>query len=437
MSSAEPRTGVGAERFAEPAPAPDALGAFRPIPYMGVIYVVAEAMKLGYRNGHPDWCNLGQGQPEVGEIEGAPPRIASFPIEPADHAYGPVEGVPELRAAIARHYNRLYRRGKGSQYGPEHVTVASGGRLVLTRLFAALGGVRLGYQVPDYTAYEDMIAYHLERLEAIARTARESDGFGIPAAALARSVAEHELQAFVLSNPCNPTGRVVRGAELESYVEIARSARCTLILDEFYSHFVYDGERPGAGPVSAAAFVDDVESDPLLIVDGLTKSFRYPGWRVGWALGPREMIGALTRAASAIDGGPSVPVQRAAERVLEPARADAEGAAVRRTFSRKRNLMLERLQRMGIRCPCPSAGTFYAWGSIADLPEPLCRADVFFRRALEHKVLTVPGAFFDVNPGKRRAGPSPFASWVRFSFGPPEDNVRTGLDRLEALIRSA
>jgi hypothetical protein len=51
-----------------------ALGAFRPIPYMGVIWVVAEAMKLGFRNGHPDWCNLGQGQPEVGEMEGAPPR---------------------------------------------------------------------------------------------------------------------------------------------------------------------------------------------------------------------------------------------------------------------------------------------------------------------------------------------------------------------------
>ena len=56
--------------------------ALREIPYMGVIWVVAEAMKLGFYNGHPDWCNLGQGQPEVGEMEGAPPRITNFTIEP-------------------------------------------------------------------------------------------------------------------------------------------------------------------------------------------------------------------------------------------------------------------------------------------------------------------------------------------------------------------
>jgi aspartate/methionine/tyrosine aminotransferase len=156
-----------------------ALGAFRPIPYMGVIHVVAEAVKLGFFNGHPDWCNLGQGQPEVGELEGAPPRIAPFDVEPGDHAYGPVQGTRELRQAIADHYNRLYRRGKSSQYTAEHVTVASGGRLILSRLFAALGPVRLGYQVPDYTAYEDMIALHMDRLEAHAVFAPEANGFGL------------------------------------------------------------------------------------------------------------------------------------------------------------------------------------------------------------------------------------------------------------------
>ena len=80
--------------------------AFRTVPYMGVIYVVAEAVKLGFENGHPDWCNLGQGQPEVGELEGAPDRLSSVAISPEDHAYGPLEGTPELREAIAAHYNR-------------------------------------------------------------------------------------------------------------------------------------------------------------------------------------------------------------------------------------------------------------------------------------------------------------------------------------------
>ncbi|HZJ70944.1 MAG TPA: pyridoxal phosphate-dependent aminotransferase, partial [Planctomycetota bacterium] len=79
----------------------------------------------------------------------------------------------------------------------------------------------------------------------------------------------------------------------------------------------------------------------------------------------------------------------------------------------------------------------YVWGSIAGLPAPLDDADVFFRRALERKVLTVPGRFFDINPGKLRSGPSPLAQWMRFSFGPPRDNVELGLDRLAALVAEA
>jgi aspartate/methionine/tyrosine aminotransferase len=415
----------------------ETLGAFRPVPFMGVIYVVAEAMKLGFHNGHPDWCNLGQGQPEVGAMEGAPPRFTDFRVEPEDHAYGPVNGTPALREAIARHVNRLYRVGRRSQYTADNVSVAAGGRLALTRLFAALGGIRLGYQVPDYTAYEDMLASHLDRLAVVCLTTGESEGFAVSPTRLAREVERHGLDAFLLSNPCNPTGRVIRGNDLEAYVELARTRRLTLLLDEFYSHFVYDGDGPAAGPVSAAAFVEDVEQDPVLIVDGLTKCFRYPGWRVGWVLGPRVMVEALTRAASAIDGGPSMPVQRAAVAVLEPERADRETRALRQVFSRKRNLMLERLGRMGIRCARPSEGTFYVWASLAELPPPLDDAQVFFRRALERKVLTVPGAFFDVNPRKLRAGESPFTQWMRFSFGPPEANVRTGLERLAAMIAEA
>ena len=130
---------------------------------MGVIWVVAEAMKLGFYNGHPDWCNLGQGQPEVGPMEGAPERVSMISMEPGDHAYGPIGGSSELREAVAAHYNRLYRQGKSSQYTADNVSVAAGGRLVLSRVFAALDAGRLGYQIPDYTAYEDMINYHSHR----------------------------------------------------------------------------------------------------------------------------------------------------------------------------------------------------------------------------------------------------------------------------------
>ena len=149
------------------------------------------------------------------------------------------------------------------------------------------------------------------------------------------------------------------------------------------------------------------------------------------------MIETLGCAASAIDGGPGMPIQRAALEVLSPARADQETIALRTVFARKRNLMSERLRAMGVRFAHESESTFYVWGSIAGLPAPLNDAEVFFRRALERKVLTVPGRFFDINPGKQRTGPSPLAQWMRFSFGPSQDNVALGLQRLGAMVADA
>lgn len=319
----------------------------RPVPYMGVIYVVAEAMKLGFTNGDPDWCNLGQGQPEVGPMEGAPPRISSVELEPQDHAYGFIGGIDAMREAVAGHYNRLYRQGKASKYGPENVSIASGGRLSLSRVFAILGSVRVGYQVPDYTAYEDMLDYHRYRIEPVALFTDTDCGFVVTADRLKDAVEQQELRAFILSNPCNPTGQVIRGDELAGYLEVSREGDCTLILDEFYSHFIYQADgTPGDGPVSAAAHVEDVEGDPVVLIDGLTKSFRYPGWRVGWAVGPSSIIENINRAASAIDGGPGTAAQRMALMALEPAQADQETTALRHVFTRKRNLMLERLCSM-------------------------------------------------------------------------------------------
>ena len=405
-------------------------GAFREVPYMGVIWVVAEAHKRGFWNGNPDWCNLGQGQPEIGEMEGAPDRLRSVVIEPDEQAYGPINGTDEMRQAVADHYNRYYRRDK-KQYTAANVGIAQGGRLMLSRVFGAVQG-RMGYQVPDYTAYQDMMDYAASRLEPVLIPTIEENNFSIPATEFAE--AARTLDSFLISNPCNPTGHVIQGGELASYCETARREGCTLIMDEFYSHFIYEGEQPGSGPVSSAEFVDDPDTDPILVIDGLTKSFRYPGWRVGWVLGPPEMVETLGRAASAIDGGPSRVSQRMALGALEPSYADQETGALRGVFVRKRNMMVERLTKMGMRC-LPGAATFYVWACVEDLPEPLNDGMGLFWAALDKRVMTVPGEFFDVNPGGVRSGESPFRQWVRFSFGPPHDNVDLGLTRLEGLFR--
>ena len=137
-------------------PLPPPIPGFRPVPFTGVIFVMAEAGRLGYRYGHPDWCNLGQGQPETGPLPGAPPRVHQIEIG-VDEDYAPIPGIWELRRAVAELYNRLYRGGKGSRYTERNVCICGGGRSSLTRAVAALGQVNLGHFLPDYTAYEELL----------------------------------------------------------------------------------------------------------------------------------------------------------------------------------------------------------------------------------------------------------------------------------------
>ncbi len=399
---------------------------------MGVIRVNNAAMKAGWRMGDPAWSNLGQGQPEVGEMAGAPPRISDLPIDPADHAYGPVEGVPELREAVAAHYNRLYRRGKASQYTAANVAVAPGGRAALTRVFAALDNLRLGYFTPDYTAYEDALNT-FTRVQPVHIGLEAATGFRIEPDELERRVKSDTLSTLLISNPCNPTGVCIAGDELVAWLNVGRKHDCTLILDEFYSHFTY-GEI-GTGPVSAAAHVEDVERDPVVLIDGLTKCFRYPGWRLGWVVAPSAVIQKITAAGSFLDGGTSRPVQRGAIRVLEPARADQETKAVRTVFARKQRLTLDALTAMGVRFPAASRSTFYVYGDVSGLPAPINTGEGFMTEGFKHQVLTVPGEFFDVNPGKHRPGESRLRQFVRFSFGPPEQNLVAGLSRLGEMVK--
>ena len=142
----------------------------------------------------------------------------------------------------------------------------------------------------------------------------------------------------------------------------------------------------------------------------------------------------MARTASAIDGGPSRLAQRAALDVLEPKRADQETDALRTVFRKKRDVMVARLKEMGVTFAAESQATFYCWGSLKGLRPPFDDAMRFFRHALERKVLTVPGEFFDVNPGKYRRGPSSYRQWMRFSFGPAMDNMCMGLDRLAEML---
>ena len=412
------------------------MNAFRPGPYTGAAFVAHEAARQGYMSGDPTWCNLGQGQPETGKLAGGPVRLSTLALSASDEMYGPVGGTEECRQAIADHYNRLYRANHASRYGAQNVAIAAGGRLALLRVLAALSPVRLGYQIPDYMSFESLLETQAHRLVQIAvPNPHAGRGGGLSSERFADVIEKNSLSAFLLSNPCNPTGDLLVGDELDAIVRHACARACALMMDEFYSHYIYDeAGAPAASPVSAAAHVDDVERDPVLIIDGLTKNFRYPGWRLGWVLGPAHVIEQVIRVSAGLDGGASTIVQRATLDVLSAPYADRETAAMRCVFAQKRRVMLDALRKIGVLIHREPRGAFYAWGDLSALPAPLNDADAFFRSALERKVITVPGRLFDLNPGQRRASNPGFRPWMRFSFGPDMAHLCTGLERLETMV---
>lgn len=404
---------------------------FRTVPRTGVIHVMHRARALGFTPSHPEWANLGQGAPSTSQLPDAPLRIERIDCDAWDQEYAPVVGRQDLRMKVAEFYNHFHRQGKRSKYTWRNVCIAPGGRAALTRIAAALGNINLGHFIPDYTAYEELLSV-FRSFTPIPILLDPAAAYRIDPSALEREIVSRGLGALLASNPSNPTGRLVAGEELRRWVELSRSHDCALIMDEFYAHYIYG--RHGLR-VSAAEFVKDVDRDPVLVVDGVTKNWRYPGWRVGWIVGPVAVIEAVASAGSFLDGGANHPLQRETIKLLSPEVAVREIAAIRTEFSRKRDYLLRELARLGLVVEAAPEGAFYVWASLKALPEEFRDAMVFFERALEEKVIVVPGVFFDVNPDQRRPH-SYYRDHLRLSFGPDMQTLRRGVAGLERMLGS-
>lgn len=400
----------------------------------GVIYVMDRAMKLGFKYDDPSWANFGQGAPETGNFPGANAKPEEVSIPYTAREYAPATGIKELREKVANYYNELYRKDKTSKYTYENICIVPGGRAGLTRVAAAIGDVNVGYQLPEYTAYESMLSI-FKRFTPIPTTLEEEDAYRLHPEKLKKEIKNRGLSVLVASNPRNPTGQILEGEELKKCVELAKG-RTTLVFDEFYSWYIYTHpEEENGRTVSIAEYVDEVDEDSVVIIDGLTKNWRLPGWRVCWVVGPKNFIDAMNSAGSFLEGGANHPLQLAALPLLDMDFIRRDINALQKHFRGKRNHVLKRLEEMGLPIKVPPQATFYVWLDIKDLPEGLNNGLTFFEECLKEKVIVVPGVFFDINPSSRRElFDSPCHHFVRLSFGPPQEELDRGLDGLVRVL---
>jgi aspartate/methionine/tyrosine aminotransferase len=279
----------------------------------------------------------------------------------------------------------------------------------------------------------------------------EEDGYHIHPDKIADEIARG-TSVILTSNPRNPTGKVVKNPELAEIQNICRD-RATLVMDEFYGGYNYTSNCDGT-TISSAENIDDVDEDDVLIIDGLTKRFRLPGWRIAWIVGPKEFIKAIGSCGSYLDGGANVPFQEAAVSMLEPTKVRNEMKALQRHFmvtppilvisllsiinneQEKRDYVISRLREMGFIIKTVPDSTFYLWLDLEKLPEEISDGLNFFQACLEEKVIVVPGIFFDLNPSKRRdLFDSPCHHFVRFSYGPRMEVLKKGLDGIERVVK--
>ncbi|WP_116963000.1 pyridoxal phosphate-dependent aminotransferase [Fastidiosibacter lacustris] len=404
---------------------------FKRVPKTGVIYVMSKAQAHGFYYGNPEWANLGQGAPETGNMPTSPKRLTTILLDQNSSEYSPVSGDVELRKAVAELYNHRYRFDKKSQYTYENVAISSGGRPALCRIAATMNNINLGHFLPDYTAYEELLNV-FGGFVSIPISYRIANGFKPDIAEMERLMVNMGLGAMLLSNPCNPTGQIIIGNELKQLIDAAKKIGCAMIFDEFYSHYLYEQSQK---TLSAASYVKDVDKDNVLIVDGLTKNWRYPGLRISWTLGPKEVIDAISSAGSFLDGGAVHSIQKAIIPLLQPNHADQEAESIQKEFDKKRKYMIQRLKEMGFVLPGIPEGGFYCFASLENLPETLADGMKFFKALLQYKVICVPGEFFDVNPGQRRKMINTrLKKYVRLSFGPRFDEIKLGLDKIQQML---
>lgn len=345
-------------------------------------------------------------------------KAATVAMETGYTHYPPVPGYPELRQAIAR----KLEVENGVDYSPLEIAVANGAKQAITNAAFALldPGDEVVLLAPYWGAYEGII--RMAGATPVVVSATVEEDFKVPAERLAASLSDRAKLLF-LNSPCNPSGAVWSRTELAALAEVVRShPRLMVLADEVYEYFAFDGE-----PLSFAALPG--MKARTVTINGFSKGFAMTGWRLGYGAAPEPVARAMAKVQGIFTAGANAFVQRAAIAALDGGRAEV--TAMRDTYRRRRDFVVERLRAMQGVVVHPPAGTFYIFPDVSAL---LGRSPGNQRIAsveemcdwllADHLVATAPGSAF----GSRHS--------IRLSFAASDADLANGLDRIGAAFAS-
>jgi aspartate aminotransferase len=360
---------------------------------------------------------FGAGEPDFPTPDYIVSAAASAAAVPANHRYTPTPGLPDLRDAIVA----KTKRDSNYEITADQVLVTNGGKQSVYQAFATIidPGDEVILPSPFWTTYPECIK--LAGGKAVEVFADESQNYLVTVEQL-EAARTPKTKALLFCSPSNPTGSVYSPEQVKAIGEWALKNNVWIIADEIYEHLLYDGAKAPSMPVVVPGLADST-----IIINGVAKTYAMTGWRVGWMIGPKDVIKAATNLQSHLTSNVSNVSQRAAIAALT-----GDLSAVHKmgeAFDRRRKLIVGLLNEIpGFECPMPT-GAFYVYPSVKGALGKTIRGKVAKTSAElatiildEVEVAAVPGEAF---------GPS---GYLRFSYALGDDDIVEGIGRIKKLI---
>ncbi len=363
-----------------------------------------------------DVVGFGAGEPDFDTPENIK-EAAVNALKNGFTKYTAVGGTDELKDAII---NKL-KNDNGILYDRSQIIVSTGAKHSLYNVAQALYGPgdEVIIPAPYWVSYPDQVILN-DATPVIVQT-REDEGFVLTAEAFERAITP-KTKALILNSPSNPTGLGYPKEALEKIAEVAVRHKVMVISDEIYEKITYDGFRH----VSIASLGSEIK-DLTITINGLSKSHAMTGWRLGYAAGPKEVIGAMTKIQSQSTSNPCSITQKAAVEALNGPQ-DFLPLMVAE-FDKRRKYIVERLNAIpGVSCPTP-VGAFYAFPRVSPIygksfkgKEIKGSADLAAYLLEEAKVAVVSGDAFGAD------------EYIRLSYATSMAAIEKGLDRIAKAV---